>query len=163
MVNAAQVHILRMIGINQFHLYVQQGTSFRSETRRLTTAFQYPIFHQLHLAHRLKFFVASATVYHIYIGLLSTLTTIPFPPLTILRGPPPANFVQRNRLIIFVNRHSRSVVQNTTPSHPSPNHRTTYHRPSNTHCRCVVYRTLLICYGFMCLTWGVRVLVEINS
>ena len=106
MINAARERIMRVVGIDEFHLYVQQGMSFRSEIRRLKNAFWIPIFQQLPPNQRPKFFAASATVYSEYVQLLTSLTTIAFPPNTILRGPP-ADFAQRNISTIFVNRHSR--------------------------------------------------------
>jgi hypothetical protein len=89
---------LRLVVCDEIHLMVQQGMTFRYEIRALRDRFFRPIFHPHPSVHSISnpYFVGlSGSVPDDYIEDIATLTTIPFPEGSVLRGSPDT-FAQRD-------------------------------------------------------------------
>ena len=97
---AAVLHIaseqtLRFVVMDEAHLHVQHGESFRVECRAMVQVFFRPVFHPPppRVCSVLSLFM-SANIPQPYVPSLARLTTLRFPPAAIVRGSP-AEFEQR--------------------------------------------------------------------
>ena len=96
LIDKAQERVLRLMVVDEVHLHVQQGTSFRTEIREeLKDILFAKIFHKKKAGCHPKIVFATATMTKEYVGLLSSLTTIGLPPESI-QWASHEDFAQRN-------------------------------------------------------------------
>ena len=86
LLNAAENGSLRSVVMDEVHLHVQHGTSFREECRALTTQFFKPVFHPQGRTSTVRFLATSATIPAPYIPEIARLTTLRFPSASVIRG-----------------------------------------------------------------------------
>ena len=79
MLRAAEHRTLRVICIDECHVHCQHGSSFRDDIRALRDAFFAKVF-QPSNNYDIRFLATTATMPQDYIPILSSLTTISFPP-----------------------------------------------------------------------------------
>ena len=114
LIDAARARVLRAIFVDECHLYVQQGVSFREEIRVLTFVFWGVIFHKRNEGSHPKVVFMTGTMYKSYVPMLSTLTTIGLPDDSIHWGGT-KDFAQHNIHMQYINskhhvRHLDKVV-----------------------------------------------------
>jgi len=83
---AAEKGTLKTVIMDEVHVHIQHGTSFREECRALTSLFFRPLFHPEDRVSKVVFLATTATLPHDYICELARLTTLRFPPASIIRG-----------------------------------------------------------------------------
>jgi len=91
----AKERVLRLVVVDEVHLHVQQGTTFRHEIRALKEAFFAKVYDGSNLRENPKVVFATGTMRGDYVGLTSALTTIRIPPSAIIWAGP-TEFAQRN-------------------------------------------------------------------
>ena len=84
--HAAELGTLRTVIMDEVHLHVQHGTSFRSECRALKTKFFKPVFYPTGRQSNVGFLATTATMPAPYVADLVKLTGLKFPPNAIVRG-----------------------------------------------------------------------------
>ena len=94
LLGAATRRVLRLVVLDEVHVHVQHGTSFRDVIRDLRDVFFRPVFHPSRHSGKIKALFASGTVPSDYIPLISQLTTIPLTIRNVVRGSY-ADFAQR--------------------------------------------------------------------
>ena len=82
--DAVRRRVVGLIVLNEVHVHVQHGTSFREEIRELRDVFFRPVF--AGAWPRPLFLATTATLPADYPDDLSNLVALPFPPESILRG-----------------------------------------------------------------------------
>ena len=83
--SAAEHRTLRVICIDECHVHCQHGSSFRDDIRALRDVFFAKVF-QPSTNYDIRFLATTATMPQDYIPILTSLTTISFPPNSIKRG-----------------------------------------------------------------------------
>ena len=84
MLRAAEHRTLRVICIDECHVHCQHGSSFRDDT--CTERVFFAKVFQPSTNYDIHFLATTATMPQDYIPILSSLTTISFPPNSIKRG-----------------------------------------------------------------------------
>ena len=83
---AARKRTLRLVALDEVHLHVQHGTSFRAEIRELRDVFFRPVFDRSAKADHPYVIAQTGTFPADYVADLTALTTVPFLPENVLRG-----------------------------------------------------------------------------
>ena len=94
-VAAGERRILRLVVIDEVHLYVQHGSSFRADIRHLKDDLFVKVFHPTNPHLHPKAILATGTLQSQYILMASSLTTIGLPP-TMWQWGSSNDFKQRN-------------------------------------------------------------------
>ena len=125
-VKAAE-RVLRLVVVDEVHLHVQQGMSFRSEIRELKDVFFAKVFARNKSGCHPKIIFATATMTKEYVGLLSALTTIGLPPSSI-QWASHEDFQQRNISMEFLcsSQYTRNLDKVVT-----------FMKEDDTHAACV--------------------------
>ena len=84
--HAANERTLRLVVLDEVHLHVQHGDSFREDVRILADLFFSVVFHPADTESTVLFLALTATLPEQYLASLSRLTTLPFPPQCVIRG-----------------------------------------------------------------------------
>ena len=72
--------------IDEVHMHVQHGDSFREDVRVLAYLFFHAAFHPADTESTILFLALTATLPQTYLASLSRLTTLRFPPQSVIRG-----------------------------------------------------------------------------
>jgi superfamily II DNA helicase RecQ len=103
LIRQCRAGVVRLVTIDEAHLYVQHGISFRSKIRMMKNIFFNKVFHPT-MKIKPAFIAATATMNHPFIAQLTSLTTIKFPPRSII-WPPSFQFRQRSINMVFTTSH----------------------------------------------------------
>jgi superfamily II DNA helicase RecQ len=88
LIGAVDRRVLRLVVLDEVHLHVQQGTSFRPEIRMLKDVFFAKAYHPSRRAVRPKTIMATGTMDSNYVLLASSLTGIGLPPSAVMWAGP---------------------------------------------------------------------------
>ena len=98
--NQAKNRVLRLVVVDEIHLFVQQGTSFRGEIRHLKECFFLRVFRGMPASQTPKLILTTGTMAKDYVPLASSMTMVNLPAASILWSPL-REFEQRNIHMLF--------------------------------------------------------------
>ena len=123
----AEARVLRLVVLDEVHLHVQQGTSFRNAIRQLKDVFFCKVFKNSKVENRPKVIMATGTMTKKYVGLISDLTEIGLPPASV-QWASFGDFEQRNIDMQFVCSNATTKKLDTVVD---------FLKGDDVHCACV--------------------------